>query len=85
MKTLVRCLAACVALVALDGCSNPGKDCCDCLIANGCWLAQSYACYYYYDSSYSGGKENPPPAQSWKVACQDASCTVCEQASNNFK
>lgn len=71
--------------LALLGCSNPGKECCDCLIAKDCWASKDSACYYYYDPSYSGGKEKVPPAQSWSTECQRTNCPVCLEAHDNFR
>ena len=67
-------------LLSLIACSNPGKDCCDCLIGNSCWTSEDYACYYYYDEGYMGEEESPPPAQSWTIACAEDHCAdICKQ------
>lgn len=74
-----------LALFSLVACSNPGKECCDCLIEKSCWGADDYACYYYYDEGYGGEDEDPPPAQTWSKECQEEHCEICKEADENFQ
>lgn len=44
-------------LLAATGCGNAGKDCCNCIIANGCW-----------DSNCSSGNPDPQGSCYWWMA-----------------